>query len=242
MNGVAASVVEFDRMVAGYGPDLRALVDLMICPPTTLLAKLAGRTGDSGLAIGGQDCHFEAFGAYTGSISAEMIRDAGGVSVIVGHSERRSHLHESDELIAAKARAALRSGLTAIVCVGESHGERMAGQAMQVVTQQVFGSVPPDLEPAKLVIAYEPVWAIGTGQTPTIEDVEQMHAHIRALLVRLFGQSGSAVRILYGGSVKPGNSGKLLAIANVDGALVGGASLTASDFLAIAHAAVQVLV
>jgi triosephosphate isomerase len=239
MHGVAASIVEFDRMVAGYDPDLRAAADLMICPPATLLARLAERTGASGIAIGGQDCHFEPNGAHTGSISAEMIHDAGGTSVILGHSERRSHHRESNELIAAKARAALSAGLIAIVCIGETEGERQAGKALDVVATQLTGSVPPDFDPARLVIAYEPVWAIGTGVTPTTKDVEEMHAHIRAQLVQIFGASGAAIRILYGGSVKPGNARELLDVADVGGALVGGASLKAADFLGIAQAAIK---
>jgi triosephosphate isomerase len=242
MHGVVASIVEFDRMIAGYDPDLRLAADLMICPPATLLWKLADRSGPSGITVGGQDCHFEPSGAHTGCIAAEMIRDAGGVSVIVGHSERRCNQGETDDLVAAKARAALRAGLLAIVCIGEMQGERQAGKALEVVAQQLTGSVPADLDPARLVVAYEPVWAIGTGVTPTTADVEEMHDFIRRELVAIFGASGSTVRILYGGSVKPSNARELLAVANVGGALVGGASLKAADFLGIAQATLKLAV
>ncbi len=242
MHGRLASVGEFDRMVAAYDADLRAAVDLLICPPATLIGKLAKHAGASGLAVGGQDCHFEQSGAHTGSISAEMIHDVGGTWVILGHSERRSHDRESDKLIAAKAHAALAAGLTAIICVGETAAERQSGRALDVVGSQLAGSVPADLDPAHLVIAYEPVWAIGSGLTPTTEDIASVHAHIRAGLAQIFGEAGVSIRILYGGSVKPGNAAELMAVPDVAGALVGGASLKAVDFLAIAEAAVRLKV
>ena len=236
MHGITDGIAEFDRMVLGYDAAMRAHLDLMVCPPATLIHRLAERAGTSGIVIGGQDCHTDQQGAHTGSISAEMIHDAGGGAVILGHSERRSHHRESSELIASKARAAARAGLLAIVCVGETDAERRAGAALDVVAGQLNGSVPADFDIHRLVIAYEPVWAIGTGLTPTTSDVGEMHAHIRAALVQSFGAAGTDVRILYGGSVKPSNARELLGVAEVGGALVGGASLKASDFLGIATA------
>ncbi len=237
MNGTLASVVEFQAMIAGYEAGLKSHVDMLVCPPATLLARFADLAGTSGLMVGGQDCHFAVSGAHTGNISAEMIRDVGGSAAIAGHSERRADHFETDTLIAAKATAAQRAGLTAIICVGETEPERRAGAADAVVTGQVICSIPADCDPAALVIAYEPVWAIGTGLTPTIDDVAAIHAHIAGLLVDRFGDAGRAVRILYGGSVKPDNAAALLAVPHVHGALVGGASLKATDFLAIARAA-----
>ncbi len=238
MHGVAAMMAEFDQMVAGYDADLRQRVDLMICPPATLLSRLADHIGSSGMAVGGQNCHVERVGAHTGGISAEMIRDAGGSAVILGHSERRSQNRESNTLVAAKAHTALRAGLSAIICVGETEGERRLGRAEPVIIEQVTQSVPADLDPARLVIAYEPVWAIGSGRTPTPDEIAGMHAVIRRQLLDRFGSGATAVRILYGGSVNPGNARQLLGVADVGGALVGSASLKATDFMAIAHAAV----
>jgi triosephosphate isomerase len=237
MHGGAASIAEFDQMVAGYDAELARDVDLIVCPPATLISRLADRAGNSGIAIGGQDCHFEREGAHTGNISADMIHDAGGRLVIVGHSERRSNHCETDALIAAKLRAAIRAGLLGLVCVGETAAERQAGHANDLVLEQVTGSLPTDIDLSQVIVAYEPVWAIGTGLTPTISDVADMHAHIRQSLVDRFGAAGGKVRILYGGSVKPANARELLDIAEVGGALVGGASLKATDFLAIAAAA-----
>lgn len=241
MNGLSASLAEFDAMVAGYDVVLRSAVDLMVCPPATLLTSMAGRVGTSGIALGGQDCHAAIQGAHTGCISAEMIADAGGTSVIVGHSERRADHHETSELVAAKAKAALRAGLLAIICVGETQSERLEGKALEVVGRQLKESVPVELDASRVVIAYEPVWAIGTGLTPTTADVIEMHAQIRALLSDLFGAAGASIRILYGGSVKPSNAAELLSAANVGGALVGGASLKAADFLPIAQAAAAIV-
>jgi triosephosphate isomerase len=206
-----------------------------VCPPATLIAKFADRATVSDIGIGGQDCHPEPSGAHTGDISAEMLSAVGASHVIVGHSERRANHGETDELVARKAAAAQRAGLTAIVCVGESESQREAGEARDVVARQVEGSLPADLDPARLVVAYEPVWAIGTGRTASAEDIAAMHAHIRGLLRTRF--PSTPVRILYGGSVKPANAADILAVENVDGALVGGASLRADDFLAIAVAA-----
>lgn len=230
MNGLAASIGELKKIIAG-SPEL-ANVDLMVCPPATLLASFAKAAAGTSVAIGGQDCHPLAAGAHTGDISAEMLRDAGAAAVIVGHSERRRDHCESDAAVRAKALAAHRAGLTAIICVGEERVERDAGQTRQVISRQLDGSLPD--KAADIVVAYEPVWAIGTGLTPTPSDVGDTHDFIRARLCLRFGDAGNEVRILYGGSVKPTNAKGLLAVENVDGALVGGASLHAGEFLAIA--------
>lgn len=208
-------------------------MDLAICPPFTLVAALADR---GGLPIGGQDCAVKASGAHTGDVSAEMLKDAGAAYVIVGHSERRTDHGETDALVAAKASAAWRAGLVAIVCVGETRAEREAGETLGVVGRQVAGSLPEGTTAANTVVAYEPVWAIGTGLTPTPGDVAEVHGFIRAELVRRFGADGQGIRILYGGSVKPANAAELMAVPEVNGALVGGASLKAADFLGIAGA------
>jgi triosephosphate isomerase len=232
MNGLAASVRELNAIIAG-ARDL-AKVDLMVCPPATLIAGFAAAASGSRVAVGGQDCHAEASGAFTGDISAEMLKDAGASAVIVGHSERRQFHHESDAQVRAKALAARRAGLIAIVCVGETRAERDAGHALQVVRTQLDGSLPDGASAATVVVAYEPVWAIGTGLTPTAQDVADMHGFIRQQLGARYGTAGQEVRILYGGSVKPSNAKELMAVDNVDGALVGGASLKAEEFLAIA--------
>jgi triosephosphate isomerase len=235
MNGLASSVAELDKMIAG-APAISAKADLMVCPPATLVAAFAARAGGSPVAIGGQDCHAEAAGAYTGDISAEMLEDAGARAVIVGHSERRTYHKETDAEVRAKALAAWRAGLVAIVCVGESRDERVAGRTLEVVGSQLDGSLPEGATAATLVVAYEPVWAIGTGLTPTTADVAEVHAFVRKRLAERFGREGEGIRILYGGSVKPSNAKELMGVANVDGALVGGASLKADDFLGIAGA------
>jgi len=235
MNGLAASIGELDAIVAGAAA-LAAKVDLMVCPPATLIAAFAARAAGHPVAIGGQDCHAAAAGAYTGDISAEMLKDAGARAVIVGHSERRSYHMESNADVRAKAAAAWRAGLTAIVCVGESIEERRAGKTLDVVGAQLAGSVPEGATVASLVVAYEPVWAIGSGLTPSAADVGEVHGFIRARLVERFGRVGEGTRVLYGGSVKPANAKELMAVADVDGALVGGASLKATEFLAIAAA------
>jgi triosephosphate isomerase len=208
----------------------------MICPPATLVAAFAAQASGSKIAIGAQDCHAEKAGAYTGDISAEMLADAGATAVIVGHSERRAYHHETDAQVRAKAQAAWRAGLQAIVCVGETKDERSASRTLDVVGSQLDGSVPDGAAAQTLVIAYEPVWAIGTGLTPTPDDVAQVHGFIRERLGNRFGAAAGAIRILYGGSVKPSNARELMAVADVDGALVGGASLKADDFLGIAAA------
>ncbi len=234
MNGTTASVAEFEAMIAGYGADLAAKVELAICPPATLVARLAAVGGP--IPIGGQDCHAKVSGAHTGDIAAEQLKDAGATYVIVGHSERRADHGETDAVVKAKAEAAVRAGLVAIVCVGETEAERKAGTTLDVVGTQIAGSLPAGMTGATLVVAYEPVWAIGTGLVPTLADVKEVHDFIRAKLVGLYGAEGEKVRIQYGGSVKPSNAKELLSVSNVNGALVGGASLKAADFLGIAAA------
>ena len=236
MNGVRAMLGELAATRAGVERGEAGVAEVVVCPPATLIAPAVAALAGSGVGIGGQDCHEKPSGPCTGDISAEMLKDAGCSYVIVGHSERRADHSESDATVKAKAAAALRAGLTAIVCVGETRAERDAGEALTVVSGQVRGSLPEGATPENLVIAYEPVWAIGTGLTPTADDVAEMHKAIRMLLKELLGEAGARVRILYGGSVKPANARELLGLPNVDGALVGGASLKAADFLAIAGA------
>jgi len=231
MNGLSASVEELRRIAAGAGAITRA--DAMVCPPATLVASFAAAAKGTTLRVGGQDCHAAASGAHTGDIAAEMLADAGAAAVIVGHSERRADHQETDSDVRAKAEAAWRAGLTAIVCVGEQRAEREAGKTLDVVGGQLAGSLPDGAAAANLVVAYEPVWAIGTGLTPTAADVAEVHAFIRDHLVKRFGAGGRGMRILYGGSVKPSNAVELMGVANVNGALVGGASLKAVDFLGI---------
>ena len=212
--------------------------DVVICPAATLIAPMAEATHQAYIHVGGQDCHGELEGAHTGDISAEMIADAGGTHVIVGHSERRTDHREDDALIHGKALAAYRAGLVAIICVGETLTERDAGQALDVVGQQLADSVPDSATAANTIIAYEPVWAIGTGRTPSLADIEEMHSDIRARLTSRFGGDiANGIRILYGGSVKPGNAAEIFAVPDVDGGLVGGASLKAADFARIVKAA-----
>jgi triosephosphate isomerase (TIM) len=234
MNGLKASAAEFEAMLAG-APNLGSKADLLVCPPATLIAAFAEKAkGSKNLSIGAQDCHPKASGAHTGDISAEMLADAGASAVIVGHSERRADHGESNALVRQKAEAAWRAGLTAIVCVGETQHQRDQGQTLDVCSGQLNGSLPDQATASNLVVAYEPVWAIGTGLTPTVEDVEQIHKFMREFLVKRFSGEGTGIRLLYGGSVKPSNAAELMAVANVNGALVGGASLKAADFLAIA--------
>jgi triosephosphate isomerase len=235
MNGLAASMAELEAMIAG-APARAAGADLLVCPPATLVARFAARAAGSPIAIGGQDCHDKPAGAYTGDISAEMLQDAGAQAVIVGHSERRIYHKETDADVRAKILAAWRARLTAIACVGETIEERRAGKTLDVVGGQLAGSLPDGAAAATLVVAYEPVWAIGSGLTPTTKDVADVHGFIRARLVERFGAAGRGIRVLYGGSVKPANAKELLSVADVDGALVGGASLKADEFLAIASA------
>ena len=234
MNGVQASLGEARKIAAGVA-SARG-VDLMLCPPATLVGALAAAVAGTGLAVGGQDCHAKAGGAHTGDVAAEMLRDAGATAVIVGHSERRTDHGETDAVVRAKCAAAYRAGLMAIVCVGETEAQRKAGETLKVVAAQLAGSLPDGVTAAATVIAYEPVWAIGTGLTPTAGDVAEVHAAIRSALVDRFKAEGAGMRILYGGSVKPTNAHELMSIAHVNGALVGGASLKADDFLGIVAA------
>ena len=238
MNGLSASIAELDHMLRGFDAALSGKLDLLICPPFTLIEEFSATAKGSKLMIGGQDCHLNASGPHTGDISAEMLADSGAQAVIVGHSERRVDHGESDALVRSKAEAAFRAGLIAIVCIGEAQADRQAGRTLEVVASQLKGSIPAAAKAEWLVIAYEPIWAIGSGVTPTPADVAEVHALIRKELSARFGKDlGEAVRILYGGSVKPDNAAALLKVDNVDGALVGGASLKAADFLAIARAA-----
>lgn len=230
MHGLSASVGELHKIIAGA--EKLANVDLMVCPPATLLVGFVAAARGSRVAIGAQDCHARPDGAYTGDISAEMIKDAGAQAVIVGHSERRHYHGETDAMVRDKALAARRAGLVAIICVGETQADRDAGHARAVVRTQLDGSLPdgsPDF-----VVAYEPVWAIGSGVTPTPRDVADIHGFIRQMLSARYGEAAQRTRILYGGSVKPSNAAELLAVDDVDGALVGGASLKADEFLPIA--------
>jgi triosephosphate isomerase len=236
MNGLKASSAEFEAMLAGASSDVAAKADLLVCPPATLIAAFAEKArGSKTLKVGAQDCHPKASGAHTGDISAEMLADAGASAVIVGHSERRADHCETDVLVRQKAEAVWRAGLIAIVCIGETQHQRDAGQTLDICRGQLNISLPEGARADNLVVAYEPVWAIGTGLTPTVGDVEQIHGFIRDLLIARFNTEGARIRILYGGSVKPSNARELMAVANVNGALVGGASLKAADFLAIAR-------
>ncbi|MDR3512140.1 MAG: triose-phosphate isomerase [Caulobacteraceae bacterium] len=236
MNGLAADLGEARALAAALA-ETPAGTRVALCPPATLLARMADALAESAVLVGGQDCHSEHAGAFTGDVSAEMLADAGARLVIVGHSERRAAYGEDDAQVAAKALAALRAGLEPIICVGETLAQREAGAALEVVARQVRGSVPAGLGETAFAVAYEPVWAIGTGLTPTIEAIEAVHAAIRRTLVEALGAAGARAPILYGGSVKPANAAEILGAAEVGGALVGGASLKAADFLAIIRAA-----
>jgi triosephosphate isomerase len=234
MNGLKFSTGEFEAMLAG-APEVAAKADLLVCPPATLIAAFAEQArGSKTLAVGAQDCHPKSSGAHTGDISAEMLADAGATAIIVGHSERRADHGDTDVLVRQKAEAVWRAGLTAIVCIGETEHQRDAGQTLDICRGQLNLSLPEGARSDNLVVAYEPVWAIGTGLTPTVGDVEQIHRFIREFLMARFSREGARIRILYGGSVKPSNARELMVVANVNGALVGGASLKAADFLAIA--------
>jgi triosephosphate isomerase (TIM) len=234
MNGLDTSVQEVKALIAGLKP--RPGIKVVICPPATLVARVAKEAG-AAVGIGGQDCHPKVSGAFTGDISAEMLKDAGATWTIVGHSERRQYHHESDELIASKAEAGWRAGLGVMICIGETEAERVAGKHEAVISHQLAHSVPADAAAHIVAIAYEPIWAIGTGRTPTNDDIAAMHRHIRAELVKRFGEAGKKIEILYGGSVNPKNAKEILAQPEVGGALVGGASLKAVDFLTIINAA-----
>jgi triosephosphate isomerase len=236
MNGLRASLVEVERLASLLAEKGAMPCTVAICPPATLIAPMMRVAAPAGIMVGAQDCHPAPSGAHTGDLSALMLADAGAQFVIVGHSERRADHGESDELVRQKASAVLAAGLTPIICVGETREQRESGQAEAVVAAQLAGSVPDEAARDEVVIAYEPVWAIGTGLTPTKDDIAQMHASIRARLTEKFGPAGSATRILYGGSLKPANAREILAIAEVNGGLVGGASLLADDLFAIISA------
>ncbi|HEY0275116.1 MAG TPA: triose-phosphate isomerase [Paenirhodobacter sp.] len=232
MNGLKASLSEIEALIAAHpGPDC----DVLICPPTTLISAAAALARGR-IAIGGQNCHPRLSGAYTGGISAQMLKDAGASHVILGHSERRADRYESDEVVHAKATTAISEGLVAIICVGETERERDRGATLDVISSQLKGSLPLNASGAYLVIAYEPIWAIGSGRTPTLEQIAEVHDFMRAEMVKRLGDDGDEIRLLYGGSVKPSNAADIFAVPNVDGALVGGASLLASDFGAIVAA------
>ena len=237
MNGQLAQLSELRTLAEAVAGGLGAGRDILICPPATMLSASRGVLGDE-VAVGGQDCHAKVSGAHTGDIAAAMLKDIGASYVIVGHSERRADHHEDDATVRAKAEAAIAAGLVAVVCVGESEVAREAGRTLAVLGAQLAGSLPDALTAATAVVAYEPIWAIGTGKTPTVEDVREVHDFIRRTLAERFdAEVADGVRLLYGGSVKPENAAELLAIDNVDGALVGGASLKAKDFIAICRAA-----
>lgn len=241
MNGSALSIEEFGRMVS-RAPEASARgVELAVCPPVIMMVKCVERATVSPIRVGAQDCHPEPRGAHTGDVSAEMIASFGGKLVIVGHSERRSEHHEDDALVARKAAAAVRADLDAIVCIGETEAERDAGETLPVLSRQLENSIPEAMNAGKLIVAYEPVWAIGTGRTPSAEQIAEAHGHIRNHLLERFSVVGGNVPVLYGGSVKPDNAKEILAIDNVNGALVGGASLKAADFMAIAAAAPEAI-
>ncbi|HEV2899029.1 MAG TPA: triose-phosphate isomerase [Pseudaminobacter sp.] len=237
MNGTSASLNELRAIGHGFLGGLDSETEALVCVPATLLARAAEVLSTTPVRPGGQDCHAQPNGAHTGDISGEMLKDAGATHVIVGHSERRADHHEDDAAVHAKAEAAWRAGLVAVICIGETRDQRDDGETLSVLSRQIAGSIPTAATPANTIVAYEPVWAIGTGLTPTALDVAKAHAHIRAELAgKLEAESARKMRILYGGSVKPSNAVELLSVANVDGALVGGASLKAADFLGIAEA------
>ena len=236
MNGLGVSLAEAEALEKAL-KEQAAACRVALCPPATLIDRMAQALKGGAVEIGGQDCHAETSGAYTGSVSAGMVRDAGAGLVILGHSERRAGFGETDADVAAKVEAALAAGLEPIICIGETLQEREAGQAVEVVSRQVAGSLPSSLAGKAFAVAYEPVWAIGTGLTPTLEQIEEVHAAVRAAMVAKLGEGGRAAPILYGGSVKPSNAREILAVAEVGGALVGGASLKAEDFLGIIRAA-----
>lgn len=236
MNGTGASLNELRMIGNGFLGGLDAETEALVCVPATLLTRASEILSRTPVKVGGQDCHVRESGAFTGCVSAEMLKDAGATHVIVGHSECRADRGEDDATVCAKASAAWRAGLTAIICIGETSEQREQGLTLDVLSQQVAGSVPNTATPANAIVAYEPIWAIGTGLTPTVADVVAAHAHIRARLAEKLGAAAAKIRILYGGSVKPSNAAELLGVENVDGALVGGASLKAADFLGIAEA------
>ena len=236
MNGLTASLTEARAVAASLSQDAGA-ADVAICPPATLISQMASALQGSSVRIGGQDCHAQPKGAFTGDVSAAMLADAGASLVLLGHSERRAMHGESDADVAAKADAALAAGLLPVVCVGESFDQRQAGQTLEVLEASLTQSLPAAANGADFVVAYEPFWAIGTGLTPTLEQIAEVHLDIRQIVAARFGDSGERAPILYGGSVKPSNAVEILHADEVGGALVGGASLKADDFLKIIRAA-----
>jgi triosephosphate isomerase (TIM) len=232
MNGTTAALRE-PRLLAAMLKGVKLKCDVLVCPPATLLRRVKAVMKNSKIKVGGQDCHAAVSGAHTGDVSAEMLKDAGASMVIVGHSERRTNHKETDATVAAKAKAAHRADTIAIICIGETLDERKGGKTLDVLTTQLKGSIPEGSTATNTVIAYEPVWAIGTGLTPTTAEVAEAHTHIRGEIQKIMGGEGGKTRILYGGSVKPSNAVELMAAANVNGALVGGASLKAADFIGI---------
>ncbi|MFN3576321.1 MAG: triose-phosphate isomerase [Tabrizicola sp.] len=233
MNGTMASLAEVTALLEAHP---QPACEMLLCPPATLIAAMAAQARGTALKVGAQDCHPKPQGAHTGDISVAMLRDAGATHVIVGHSERRTDHGETDALVRAKAEAVVDGGLTAIVCIGETEAERDSGKTLAVIGNQIDGSIPGGATAANLVVAYEPVWAIGTGRTPTLTEIAEVHGFLRGRLRGLIGAEAEGVRILYGGSVKPSNASDIFAVPHVDGALVGGASLKAADFGAIVEA------
>ena len=233
MNGTRAALDDLSAIAEAH---TAPSVDILICPPATLLMQAAALNSDKPIDIGAQDCHAQASGAHTGDISAPMIKDAGGTAVIVGHSERRENHNETSDVVREKAQAAQDEGLIAVICIGETLKQRESGQTLEIVGDQLTDSTPDAATPANTVIAYEPVWAIGTGKVPSLEQIREVHDFIRKSLMDRFGDPAQDMRILYGGSVKPGNAAEIFGVSNVDGALVGGASLKESDFSPIINA------
>jgi triosephosphate isomerase (TIM) len=233
MNGTTASLVEVTALLAAHP---HPACEMLLCPPATLITQMAQTAKGTPLKVGAQDCHPKPQGAHTGDISAAMLRDAGATHAILGHSERRTDHGETDALVRAKAEAVVDAGLIAIVCIGETESQRDSGKTLAVIGTQLDGSIPGNATSANLVIAYEPVWAIGTGRTPTLTEIAEVHSFLRGRLRGLIGDQAAGVRILYGGSVKPSNAADIFAVPHVDGALVGGASLKATDFGAIVEA------
>ena len=233
MNGTREALPTIRDIAAGLEGATGGHADGVLCPPSTLLYVATTLVDGTPLAIGAQDCHEAQHGAHTGDISAEMLRDCEAECCIVGHSERRADHHESNDVVRKKADACIRAGLTAIVCIGETDEQNRAGRTQDVLSEQLEGSLPASAAASDVIVAYEPVWAIGTGRTPEPDEISATHAHLRSELRRLLGDEGATVRLLYGGSVKPSNAAAILGIANVDGALVGGASLKPTDFLGI---------
>lgn len=227
MHGQSGDLAELTSLAAAH-PASR--VDILICPPATLVHRAAQATSGTAIAIGAQDCHAAPAGAHTGDLSAAMLKDAGATHVILGHSERRTDHFETDQIVQAKAQAALATDFTVIICIGETLAQRDAGTTLGTLSTQMAGSIPDNADPTRLVIAYEPIWAIGTGLTPTPDQIAEAHAHMRATLTTRFGAKTDQIRLLYGGSVKPANAAAIFAVGDVDGALVGGASLKADDF------------